>query len=114
MGPMKTILGVLLAVTLMGSAAGVGAETPTQHEIQLSIEQQTLVDALNEWAQQTGLQLVSPTSEITYRLVAPQVKGKFTAQAALEKLLAGTPFTFVWLNERSVAIREKGEKEGKP
>lgn len=108
---MRTTLSAIVSATLALVAIESEAAAPAEREVQLAIEQQVLADALNAWAQQTGLQLVSPSSEVTNRIVAPQVKGVFSAQAALEKLLDGTPVTYVWLNERSVAIREKTQAE---
>lgn len=62
---MKTILSVALGVTLALSAMEAGAQDKAaDRKVELAIEQQSLADALNEWAKQTGLQLVSPSSEM--------------------------------------------------
>ena len=45
--------------------------------------------------------------DIAKKLTAPKLKGTFSAKAALEQLLAGTPLTYKWLSERAVAIRER-------
>ena len=66
-----------------------------------------MVDALNGWAQQTGLQLIVPDADATNGLEAPRLKGTFTAQAALSHLLAGTQLTYEFVNERTVAIHAR-------
>lgn len=105
---MKTILSVALGVTLALSAMEAGAQDKAaDRKVELAIEQQSLADALNEWAKQTGLQLVSPSSEMLNSTLAPRIKGAYTATGALEELLKGTSLTYEWVGERAVAIREK-------
>jgi iron complex outermembrane recepter protein len=105
---MKTILSAALAVTLVLSALGAGAqEKAADRKVELAIEQQSLADALNEWAKQTGLQLVSSSSEMMNTTLAPTIKGEYTPKGALEELLKGTSLTYEWVSERAVAIREK-------
>ena len=103
---MKTILPVFLGVSLALAAAGAAgqAQMAEQKQVHLAIERQSLRDALNEWAKQTGFQLVS---ELSGEFVAPSVTGMLTPQAALDQLLAGTPLTYEWLTDRVVAIRDK-------
>lgn len=105
---MKTILSVALAVTLALSAMEASAQgKAADRKVELAIEQQSLADALNEWAKQTGLQLVSQSSETMNSTVAPKIKGAYTAKGALEELLKGTSLTYEWVGERAVAIRAK-------
>jgi iron complex outermembrane recepter protein len=93
-------------VSLALAAAAASAEEPAQKQIKLAIQSQTLRDALNEWAQQTGFQLIFATSEETSQIVSPSVTGTLSAEAALSRLLAGTKLTYEWIGETSVAIRE--------
>lgn len=105
---MKTILSVAIGAMLVLSAIEIGAQTKAaERKVELAIEQQTLADALNEWAKQTGLQLVSASSKGMNTTVAPVIKGEYTAQGALDELLKGTTLTYEWVSERAVAIREK-------
>lgn len=103
---MRTILPVFIAVGLALSAAAATAQEPAQREVKLAIEQQTLADALAQWAQQTGFQLISQV-ELTTVLTAPRLHGTYSAQGALDRLLEGTSLTYVWLNERTVAVRSR-------
>lgn len=101
---MKTLLPVLIGVTL-GFASATGSADETDKDVlKLSIERKSLRDALNDWAQQTGNQLIA---EIKVDLVAPKVEGRLTAQEALERLLKGTSLTYQWMAERLVAVKEK-------
>ena len=105
---MKAILSAALAVMVALSAMDAGAQDRSaDRKVELAIEQQSLADALNEWAKQTGLQLVSSSSEMMNTTLAPTLKGEYTPKRALEELLKGTSLTYEWVSERAVAIREK-------
>ncbi len=100
---MRTLWPALIgsAVTLL--SASVNAQV--KNEIQLDIPSQVLVDALNQWAQATGYQLVAPANMIRY-LPSPRLQGTYTARSALDELLAQTPLTYQFVDERTVAIVE--------
>ena len=105
---MKTILSAAVGALLAMSAVNARAQTKAaQRNVELAIEQQSLADALNDWAKQTGLQLVSQSSEMMNSTPAPAVKGSYSPQAALEELLKGTSLTYEWVSDRAVAIRSK-------
>lgn len=106
---MKTILSAALAGMLAAlSAMDAGAhDKAADRQVELVIEQQSLADALNEWAKQTGLQLVSASSDLMNTTVPPKIRGSYTAQGALDELLKDTSLTYEWVSERAVAIREK-------
>lgn len=99
----RTLVGASLV--LFGFVAS--AQESSTKQIALDIKPQPMVDALNGWAQQTGFQIICPDAESTSGLDAPRVKGRLTARAALSKLLAGTPLTYEFVNERTVAIHEQ-------
>lgn len=105
---MKTILPVVVGVGLALAGAGVAAraQDTAQKKVKLAIQSETLADALAQWADQTDLQLISMAAQ-TEVLNAPHLRGRFTPQAALDRLLADTPLTSTWINERTVAIRER-------
>lgn len=109
---MKTILSVLIGVTLALYALQGGAQTTAgETRVSLVIESKTLDQALDEWARQSGFQIFVQNWDVTKRLTAPKLRGTFSAKAALEQLLAGTPLTYKWLSERAVAIRERTQSD---
>lgn len=101
---MKTIVPVLVGFSLALACAAGHAHETAKDVLKLSIERKSLRDALNDWAQQTGNQLIA---EINGEFVAPKIDGKLTAQEALDQLLEGTPLTYQWMGERLVAVKEK-------
>lgn len=104
---MKVIHPILLGLlTALGSFA---ANAELNQPIKLEIGSQVLRDALNDWAQQTGFQLIAPTSEVTNRFYVSSVKGVLTPTEALDRMLADTPLTYELLSDRVVAIREKNQ-----
>lgn len=82
--------------------------------IELDIEAQPIGDALNELAQQSGLQVVF-FSEVAGDLEARAAVGNFeSSEAALQYLLADTGLDYRFVNDRTVAIQLVGltEEEG--
>lgn len=113
---MKAIFSSVMigaALAFCGVSAGAQAQPKQQaadRPVNFDIRSQKLTNALNEWADQTQLQFISPAAEVTDRIVAPRVKGTFTAQAALNLLLANTPLTYQFLSDRMVSIRPRSEE----
>lgn len=105
---MKVIGNVLVAfyACIFASTGTAQGLAPAPRIISFDIRAQGMVDALNDWAQQTGMQLIFPNDEAADQLRAPEVKGKFTAQAALEKLIAGSPLTYTFINPKMVAVKQ--------
>lgn len=105
---MKTILPVVVGVglALAGAGAAARAQESAQKKVKLAIQSETLADALAAWAEQTDYQVISAVEETTV-LSAPRIQGRLTPQAALDRLLANTSLTYAWLNDRTVAIRER-------
>jgi TonB-dependent siderophore receptor len=87
-------------LALAGALGAQGAETATKFDI----SPQPIGDALNQFARQTGLQVVIDPQE-GRGVVAREVVGSFTPSEALAKLLANTGLTFSFLNERTVSVR---------
>jgi iron complex outermembrane receptor protein len=105
---MRTILSAVIGVTLTLSAIQSDAQTVAREaQVSLVIESKTLDQALDEWARQSGFQIFVQNWDVAKRLTAPKLRGTFSAKAALEQLLAGTPLTYKRLSERAVAIRER-------
>ncbi len=104
---MKAFTNALACPALALLTGICAAQEPPAQQVTVNIEAQPMVDALNGWAQQTGLQLIVPDGEVANKLAAPSVKGVFTARQALTELLEGTPLTYEFVNERTVVIRER-------
>jgi len=71
----------------------------------LDIPSQSLAMALSSLAEQTGVQLVYRTEEVSTAMVCPSVRGVYTPEAALNRLLAGSGLKFYRINERTLGIR---------
>jgi iron complex outermembrane receptor protein len=93
---------VVLSLTLMSAAAL--AQSPGSAGVMLNIQPLPLGDALNEFARQTGLQVVL-FADVGAGITTPGVSGNYTADDALAKLLAGTGLTYEYINERTIAVR---------
>lgn len=89
-------------------ASTAGTAEPVAQPMTFDIAPKPLNLALTEFAQQAGLQVVF-VAEIGRDLSTPGLSGSYTPQAALNQLLAGTPFGYDFLNPRTVTIRAKGE-----
>jgi hypothetical protein len=68
-----------------------------------SIPAEPLGDALNELAQQSGLQVLFP-SQLVAQFSGPEVKGSLTAENALNRLLAHTGLRFEFVNSHTITI----------
>ena len=70
----------------------------------LRIDRQPLGQALQEFARQSGVQIVF-FSQVTEGLQAPALNGQYTLAAALEMLLKGSNLTFRVINSTMIEIR---------
>src|SRR5688572_11635317 len=73
--------------------------------VPLNLPAQPMRDALTALGKQTGLQVVYTAQDVTERITAPGLEGRFTPHAALTRLLENSGLYFEFLNERTVAIR---------
>jgi Secretin and TonB N terminus short domain len=87
------------AVMLWASAA---AQSPSSVK-NLSIPAEPLANALNDLAQQSGLQVMF-ASEVVARLKSPEVKGALTATEALQRLLTNTGLHYEFVNPHTITI----------
>ena len=80
-----------LAIALACGAAAMPAQgaTPSTATVQFAIKAQPLVDALNDWARLTRVQLIVQQDLVAGK-TAPAVAGALTPGQALERLLAGS------------------------
>lgn len=105
---MRTILPVVIGATLALCAVKAGAQAvPGDRQVALVIESKTLADALDQWAQQSGFQILLKNWDMAKKLTAPSLKGTFSAQAALEQLLSGTSLVYEFTSERTVTVRAR-------
>jgi hypothetical protein len=98
---MLCILTIGLGWALMPGGAAAG-EPPVRYH--LRIASQPLDSALQEFARQSGIQVVY-FSSITTGLRAPALDGYYTLEAAMQGLLAGSKLTCRVINSRTVEIR---------
>jgi secretin/TonB-like protein len=101
---------ICLAWTLQGRAAQQEAQAI---EVELRIAAQPLDEALQEFARQSGMQVIY-LSSLTEGIQSPGVNGRHTVAEAHEALLAGSGLSFHMLDSRTVAIRKAngGELSG--
>lgn len=105
---MKTLPTAVAGAVLALAAFQVHAEAVRgERQVSLRIEANTLAEALDLWAQQTGFQILVPNWEMTKKISVPPLRGRYKAREALDRLLEGTPLMGVWTTEKSVTIREK-------
>ncbi len=91
----RALLSSTIALSLLGAATTASAQSPAiaasaqpaRHAIDL--DAQPLPDALVKLSAQTGLQVLYSRQE-PYALVAPAVKGRYSAEQALQRLLQGS------------------------
>src|SRR5690349_12608675 len=95
--PRGTWMAGLLAIGQVMLAANAAQSHAPSATLVLDIKHQALGDALNEFARQSGLQIVL-YSEVGAGISAPELLGNFTATSALEKMLDGTPLDYEFIN----------------
>lgn len=85
----------------------------TRQTVELDIQPQPMGDALNAFAQQSGLQVVL-YSAITGDMQSRQLAGTFNNEReALDHLLNDTGLTYKYINNRTVAITARTGEDGK-
>ena len=103
-GGMMSVRSILLAALgAMVLCGTVSAQLPSQAPVNFRIPAEPLADALNQLAQQSGLQILFP-SELGAQIRSPEVTGSLTADNALRKLLIDTGLRFEFINARTVTI----------
>lgn len=106
----RTILAGALACLALALASAASAQDPRtesgpRKEYPISIEQQPLTQALEHLYDQTGVFYgYSPNTTEEERMLVGPLKGKFTIEDALNKLLQSTGLTFAWTNSKTISI----------
>ena len=93
---------------LMSLCVAAAEPAETQDRVELRIDAPTMMAALVQFSQQTGLQLLFPTEGAT-RIAARRVEGHLTPRAALEELLRDSGLRFEFVNARTVSVSLKTE-----
>jgi outer membrane receptor protein involved in Fe transport len=100
----RTTPFVAVGAAVLWATASASAQTPAAGEPRnLSIPAEPLANALNDLAQQSGLQVMF-ASELVARLKSPEVRGSLTAAEALQRLLGNTGLRFEFVNPHTIAI----------
>lgn len=96
-------MAVVLAVTGAPAAA-------QSSSIDYTISAQTTASALNEWARQSGRQILFPFDAVAGRS-SPGITGRYTRAEALRRLLAGTALATVADDGSTVTLRTRDAAE---
>ena len=92
--------------TLVLSTPAGAQESKTAGTYSLDIPAEPLADALNDLAQQSGLEILF-SSNVVERLRSPALKGALGAEEALRRLLANTHLHFRFVNPHTITIAEE-------
>ena len=95
-------LGLLALCCRIGAADLTGADS----HVEFKLNAPTMVGALIQFTQQSGLQLMYPTDG-SIQIAAPKVQGSLTPRAALEHLLQDSGLTFEFVNNRTVLVKTR-------
>ena len=93
--------GMLVSLALTGVQRA-AADEPVRYE--LAIQQQPLSAALQEFAKQSGIQIIF-FSKLTDGYAAPALRGTYMPEAALSALLSGTNLTFNRVNAKTIEVQ---------
>jgi outer membrane receptor for ferric coprogen and ferric-rhodotorulic acid len=100
----KSLLCVLVLSLAWAPSCSGAAPSSEPAKYDLSIRSQPLDTALQEFARQTGIQIIF-FSRLTEGLRASELDGQYTIAAALGALLAGSKLTFRVINPKAIEIR---------
>ena len=102
----KNLLAILAIAAAWTPAFAMPADSVEPARYDLKIERQSLSSALQEFAKQSGVQIIF-FSKVTDGFEAPSLSGKYTAAAALTKLLNDSQLTFKELNPKTIEVQPK-------
>jgi iron complex outermembrane recepter protein len=97
---LAAVLALLCAGVFSRAMRGAESEAYTLH-----IASQPLDNALQEFARQTGVQIIV-FSYLTNGQRAPALDGRYTVDEAMKALLAGSMLTFRRVNAKTIEIRQ--------
>lgn len=105
-----------LLVVIMGALlSSAHAKPPAEYEFHIT--RQSLVQSLNEFSEQTGLQIIGmiEAGSAASRTEAGPLIGQYTAEAAMNALLSQTGLVFRRVNINTIAVMSPArvpEKKG--
>jgi iron complex outermembrane receptor protein len=102
------VIVVAAALALVRSAFG-EPQAAAAVTIEYRIPPQPLAQALNAWAQQSGLQLIWPAREEAAQTASRALYGKYQPMQALTMLLEDSGLRFSVLKEGTVALSERAD-----
>lgn len=107
---MLSVVGIVML-----SATAIAQDPKVSGAYNLAIPAEPLADALNDLAQQSGLQILV-ASELVARLRSPPLKGLMTAEEAMRRLLVNTGLHFEFVNPHTINVigvtgKTRGTKE---
>lgn len=95
----------LSAACLCAVAVATLPQSALAQPLSLNVPPQPLASALNDFAKQAGVQIFFPTGEITGKR-SVRIKGAFTTQAALDRLIAGSGLAVVSNDGRTIVLKK--------
>lgn len=98
----KRAIGIASAVVLLMS----GALHADSEKINFQIEQQSAGKGLMKLAEQAGIQIAVPT-ELGNNVQLAALDGRYTVNAALDRILRGTGLVYEFVSDHSVIIRKE-------
>jgi iron complex outermembrane receptor protein len=98
-----------LALALVCAVLFPGAMRSAEPAYTLHIASGPLDGALQEFARQTGIQILF-FSYLTDGQRAPALDGRYTVDLAMNALLAHSTLTFRWVNAKTIEIRRLGKR----
>jgi len=103
---MRKLLIILLAVMTACPTIAAPGQADDSIKYDLRIPKQPLSSALQEFAGQSGIQIIF-FSKVTDGFEAPSIIGKYTAAAALRQMLDHTGLGFREINPKTIEIQPK-------
>lgn len=98
----RIVVGTIACVAAWLQPVATAAETGDR-EHDLRIDRQPLARALQEFAKQSGVQIIF-FSSIAQGHEAPPLQGRFTTAAALEQMLHDSQLTFRQINDNTIEV----------
>lgn len=102
-GAIMILMAVQTASTWAGPSKTETSAAPAQKVYLFNISSKALPQALTDFGNVTGLAILY-TQEQPYKLTAPALSGHFTAAQALDRLLAGSGYTYRFSDPHTVTL----------
>jgi hypothetical protein len=102
----------LVAVCFVAPAPTYAQQRPARG-ILFDIPAQNTAYALQDFAQQAHVQLMFPY-DVARRTNSPALEGRYSVEAAVARLIAGTQLRIAYIRDGTVALRGAGAGGGRP